>query len=208
VAEIVTLDPLTLCDLDTAKAYMKSADTTVHDDVLKNLINHASAQIEMHCMRYLLARPYDTASVVPGKRATLKLDGDGSNRLRFTEYPVNTVTSAVERYDDGVTTRAINLAGLRILSTTQVSIPYDAFPRGRKNIEVVCNLGFSAADHARERRALESACLRFVQVLFQDREAVIGRGTTFGVGGETVQLISEPIPADIQKVLQPFVRLI
>jgi hypothetical protein len=47
-----------------------------------------------------------------------------------------------------------------------------------------------------------------VQVLFQDREAVIGRGTTFGVGGETVQLIADPIPADIQKVLQPFVRLI
>ena len=208
MAEIVTLDPLTLCDLDTAKAYMKSADTTVHDDVLKALINHASSQIEMHCKRYLLARSYDTASVVPGKRATLKLDGDGSNRLRFTEYPVNTVTSVVDRYSDGVTTRTLNISGLRIVSSHEVQIPYDAFTRGRKNLEVICNLGYSTAEHSRERRALESACLRFVQVLFQDREAVIGRGTTFGVGGETVQLISEPIPSDIQKVLQPFVRLI
>jgi len=118
------------------------------------------------------------------------------------------VTVIAERYDDGVTTRTLNIAGLRITAGHEIHLPYDSFAKGYKNIEVVCNLGYSAADHARERRALESACLRFVQVLFQDREAVIGRGTTFGVGGETVQLISEPIPSDIKKVLEPFVRLI
>lgn len=210
MSEIVTLDPLTLCDLDTAKGYLKVDWTTVHDSVLIPLINHASAQIEMHCRRYLLARPYDTASVVPGKRPTLKLNGTGSNWVSFggAEYPINSIASMTERFDDGVTTRALNISGLRILMGHKVRIPMDTFTKGERNIEAVCNLGYSTTEHARERRALESACVRFVQVLFQDREAVIGRGTTFGVGGETVQLISEPIPADIQKVLQPFVRLV
>lgn len=207
MAETVTLDPLTLCDLDTARAYLKT-ETTVHDDVIKALVNHASSQIEMHCRRYLLARPYDTASAVPGKRPTLVVDGTGTNVVQLPEYPINTVTSALERYDDGVTTRALNLSGLRILTGYKVRIPMDSFTKGKQNIELKCNLGYSAATHMRERRALESACLRYVQVLFQDREGVIGRGTTFGVGGETIQLISEPIPADIQKILQPFVRLV
>jgi hypothetical protein len=209
VAEIVTLDPLTLCDLDTARAYLKS-ESVVDDDVIKALINHASAQIEMHCRRYLFARDYNTGAVTVGKRPTLKLNGTGSNWISFggAEFPINTVTSMTERFDDGVTTRTLNIAGLRILMGHKVRIPYDSFTQGERNIEVVCNLGYEAATHARERRALESACLRFVQVLMQDREAVIGRGTTFGVGGETVQLIADPIPADIQKVLQPFVRLV
>ena len=207
MAEIVTLDPLTLCDLDTARAYLKS-ETTVHDDVIKGLVNHASAQIEMHCRRYLLARDYDSAAVTVGKRPTLVLDGSGSNVIQLTEYPVNTVTSGIERYSDGTTTRPLVLTGYRILPGHKLWLPMDSFPKGRQNIELKCNLGYTDANHVRERRALESACLRFVQVLFQDREAVIGRGTTFGVGGETVQLIADAVPADIQKVLQPFVRLV
>ena len=207
MAEIVTLDALTLTDLDTARAYLK-AESTQNDDTIKQLVNHASSQIEMHCRRYLLARPYDTASGVAGKRPTLKVNGDGGNKLFFPEYPINTVTSILERYPDGVTTRTLSLTGLVIMEGHKIYLPNDSFAKGYRNIEVVCNLGYAAGTHDRERRAIEAACLRFVQVLWQDRDAAIGRGTSFGVAGESVQLIQTALPPDIEKALQPFVRLI
>lgn len=207
MAEIVTVDPFTLTDLDTARAYLKS-ESTKDDPIIKGLVNHASTKIEMHCRRYLLARPYDDSSGVAGKRPTLKLDGRGSATIMMTEYPINTITSMTERYADGVSTRPLNLTGLRIMTGHQVYLPNDSFAYGFRNIEVVCNLGYAAVTHDRERRALEAICLRWVQVLWQDRDAAIGRGTTFGVGGETVQLIQSAIPPDILDALRPFERIV
>jgi hypothetical protein len=207
MAEIVTLDPLTLTDLDTARAYLKS-ESTKDDPTITALVNHASSEIEMHCRRYLFARPYDTASGVAGKRPTLKRDGDGSNIMFFPEYPINTVTSMTQRDDNGTTTRLLDITGLRILTGHQVRVPFDSFARGKQNIEIVCNLGYAAGTNDRERRVLEAACLRWVQVLWQDRDAAIGRGTSFGVAGESVQLIQSSIPPDIEQALKPFVRLV
>jgi hypothetical protein len=207
MAELVSLDPFTLTDLDTARSYLKSS-TTTNDDVIVQLVNHATAQIEMYTRRYLLARPYDSSSVVVGKRPTLVLDGDGTAELYFPEYPVNTVSSIIERYPDGTTTRALNITGLRYISGHGIYLPYDSFSKSKSNIEVVCNLGYSSSSHARERRALEAVCLRWVQVLWQDRDAVIGRGSSFGVGGDAVQLSESAMPADIQAALDPFVRMV
>lgn len=205
MAEIVTLDPLTLTDLDTARAYLKS-ETVAFDATIIQLVNHASSQMEMHCRRYLLARDYDDGAATVGKRPTLMLNGDGSNILALTEYPINTVASILERYTDGTTTRALNITGLRIMTGHQIYLPMDSFAKGFRNIEVKCNLGYTAATHVRERRVLESIACRWVQVLWQDRDAAIGRGTTFGVGGESVQLVSTALPPDVEKALSPFVR--
>jgi hypothetical protein len=205
--EIVTLDPLTLTDLDTARAYLK-ATTTNYDEVIKACINRASAQIELYCKRYLLARTYDSASGTAGDRPTMKLNGGGGNTILPLEYPTNTVTSIVELYPDGVTTRTLNITGLQIRPGHIIHLPLDSFSRGYNNIQVKGSFGYSATTHARERRALEAACLRWVQVMYQDQDAVIGRGTTFGVGGETVQLISSAMPADVMQAIAPFVRFV
>jgi hypothetical protein len=205
--ENVTLDPLTLADLDTARWYLK-AESTSFDPLIMALINYASAQIEMYCRRRLLARDYDTDALTVGKQPTELRDGHGDNELMLKEYPVNSVAGIVDRYPDGVNTRTVNITGLRIIGDSIISIPADSFTRGSRNIEVRYNAGYTVANHMRERRALEAACLRWVQVMYQDHDAVVGRGTSFGVGGETVQLISEPIPPDIRQALAPFVRLV
>jgi hypothetical protein len=205
--EIVSLDPLTLTDLDTARAYLKS-DTTRYDDIIKAAVNRATAQIEMYCKRYLFARLYDNASVTPGDRPTMKLNGSGCSDIMPLEYPVGTITSIVERYPDGLTTRTLNITGLTVRPGHIIHLPLDTFARGYNNIEVKGTFGYSAATHARERRALEAACLRWVQVMYQDQDAVIGRGTTFGVGGDTVQLISGAMPADVIQAIAPFQRYI
>jgi len=206
MSEIVPVDPLPLVDLDTARGYLKTPDTNQFDETIKLLIDHASAQIGMHTRRYLLARDYDSGSAVAGHRDTLILDGTGNGLIYFPEYPVNSVSSILERYPDGTTTRTLNITGLRKVKGHGIYLPYDSFGRSLQNIEVKCNLGYAAGTHDRERRALEAIACRWVQVLWQDRDAAIGRGTSFGVGGDSVQLISTAIPPDVEKALAPFVR--
>jgi len=217
VAEIITLDPLTLTDLDTARAYLK-ATTTNYDEVIKACVNRASAQIELYCKRYLLARTYDDASGVAGDRPTMRLDGSrcgpplgygmSANVIMVTEYPIVSVTSITSLYPDGVTTRTLNTAGMKFLPGHRIQLPNDSFDPGNQNILIKGVFGYSTSRHARERRALEAACLRWVQVMYQDQDAVIGRGTTFGVGGETVQLISGAMPSDVIAAIAPFQRLV
>jgi hypothetical protein len=206
VAELIALDNFTLTDLDTARAYLK-ATTTNYDEVIKACINRASAQIEMYCKRYFLKRLYDSSAGDPA-RPTMVLDGAGCPDIMAFEYPIITVTGITELYPDGVTTRVLNITGLQKRRGHIIHLPFDSFSMGYQNIQVRGVFGFDAVIHARERRALEAACLRWVQVMYQDQDAVIGRGTTFGVGGETVQLISGAMPADVMQAIAPFQRYV
>jgi len=202
--EVVTLDPLTLTDLDTARAYLK-APTTEFDDAIRAMVNYASAQIEMRCKRFLLARSYDTPNAATGDRGPLLHKGTNSSTLLLREYPVNSITAITELGPDGSTTRTMNVTGLAVLDGGQVRLPMDTFYAGYQ-YSVKGNFGYNATAHVRERRALEAICLRWVQVMYQDRSAGIGRGTSFGVGGDIVTLIPGPMPPDVLSALWHFER--
>jgi hypothetical protein len=193
-----------LVGLTQVKSYLKrlSAPDTTYDDMLNRMIDYATGQIEKYCARRFVSRVYATT-------AALLHDGDGTQRLRVREWPVTTLTAVRERYQDGVTaTRTLNITGAEIERNGRVIyLPLDGFPEGDQNIEVDCTAGYLAGKHDAEIKALEAAALRWIQVMWQDQEHGIGRGTGISAGGESISFIDQPMPKDVERALLPFVRL-
>lgn len=192
-----------LCTLEEARQYLKLT-TGDHDDWLADLIDMVSASIELYTKRKLASRIYDGGS---GNEGVMKLSGRGSADIGLREFPVTAVTEALVRYDDGTTTRTLNITGARLLyGGRRLWLPYDSFPAGESNIELKCTAGYLAGTHDSELRTLKLGMLRCVQVSWQDRELALGRGTTFGVGDQSVSVLPDDLPKDVKTLLRPFER--
>jgi hypothetical protein len=168
------------------------------DDLIMASVNYATAEMERITNRRLAARAYATTT-------RLRIDGDGDNYLRLTEYPVNAVTSAVYLDDSGAET-ALNLTGARLLSETgRVFLPWQTVPAGVGNILVTCNCGYAST--APERYDLERLCLRLCAVIYQDLKKQSGRITDAALMNATSRVPDFVLPADIANGLKAYARL-
>jgi hypothetical protein len=174
------------------------------EDMLANSINFATAEMERITNRRLAARDY--AEVVsPASDTRLRIDGDGDNYLRLSEYPCNTLTSAVYLDDDDTET-ALDLTGKRIFTETgRVFLPWQTVPEGVGNILVTCNCGYAAT--APERYDLERLCLRLTTIIFQDLSKHAGRVTDATLLSSSVRVPDFVMPADVAQGLQAYRRL-
>lgn len=204
-AQQVTLFSWALCTLDDAKTYLKRV-TDDQVEIVKGLINEATAVIEMYCRRRLKSRTYNGTG---GNPPAWWVDGSGTAEVLTPEWPVTGVTTA--RYKSG------DLAGTLVaLDITQwyerpngiLVLPFQGFPKGIQNIELTVTAGYLAGIHDRELLALKLAIKRVLQVNWQDWDQGVGRGTGFNVAGQSVSLIDNDLPKDVKRILAPFERLI
>lgn len=192
-----------LVTLDEARDYLKRT-TTDDDDAVAQYADLATGFVEIYTKRKLVSRTYNGGV---GNEPKMILSGRGLIEISAREYPVTSVASILAREDDGTTTRSLNLTGLRLLNGgRRIWLPYDSFDPGQSNIEVECVAGYIAGVHDSELRSLKIACLRVLQVIWQDKELAVGRGANISVGGESLSFIGDPLPKDIVNMLRPFER--
>jgi hypothetical protein len=167
-------------------------------DLIANSVNYATAEMERIAGRRLAARDYATTT-------RLRVDGEGDNYLRLSEYPCNTLTSAVYLdTSDGET--ALDLTGKRIFTETgSVFLPWQTVPEGVGNILATCNCGYAAT--APERYDLERLCLRLTTVIFQDLKKMSGRITDATLLSQTYRIPGFELPADVAQGLNAYRRL-
>jgi hypothetical protein len=192
-----------LVTLDEARDFLKRT-TTDDDDAIALYADSATALIETYCARKLKSRTYDGGA---GNEPKMLLSGRGAHEISFSQYPVTSVSAVVARSDDGVTTRTLDITGHRLLyGGRRMFLPRDVFDEGEDNIEVTCVAGYLAGTHDAELRSLRMGCLRWLQVLWQDKDLAVGRGANISVGGESLSFIGDAIPKDIALMLRPFER--
>lgn len=192
-----------LVDLARAKQYLQQppvgADPdTSPDEMITQMINYATGQIRAHCGRQLLS----------GTLTAQLHNGTGCNELRTREYPIVSVSAIVERLKDPAgTTRTLTITGLLIEGERTIRLPADTFTKGDQNIAITYVAGYASPARDHEIKAIQGAALRWIQVMWQDQSHGVGRGVTFGVGGESANLIDTPMPKDVALALAPFRRL-
>lgn len=192
-----------LCSLEEGRAYLK-IETADHDAWLAAMIDMVTGSAEVYTKRKLITRVYDGAS---GHEPAMVLNGTGARDISLREFPCTAVTEATELYEDGTTTRTMDLTGARlIMGGRRLWLPYDSFPRGQANILLKCTAGYVSGVHDSELRTLKLAALRMLQVSWQDYELALGRGTTIGVGNESVSVLATDLPEDVKTLLRPFER--
>lgn len=189
---------LTTLEVALASLGRKKVREEGDDDLIMASINYATAEMERVTNRKLAARAYASAT-------RLRIDGDGDQYLRLTEYPVNTVTSAVSLDENGVET-ALDLTGKRLLTDTgRVFLPWQTVPEGVGNILVTCNCGYAAGTP--ERYDLERLCLRLTAVIFHDLAKQVGRITDATLLSVTSRIPGFELPADVADGLKAYLRL-
>jgi hypothetical protein len=191
-----------LVTLDEARDYLKRT-TTDDDDQIALYADLTTGLIENYTKRKLVSRTYDGIGTNEPK---MVLSGRGLSEISLREFPVTSVSAATAKDDFG-TVRTLTLTNHRLLhGGRRLWLPSDSFDVGQSNIEVTCVCGYLAGVHDSELRALKAACLRWLQVIWQDRDLAVGRGANIAVGGESLSFIGDALPKDIVLMLRPFER--
>lgn len=192
---------------ERARDYLRKV-TSDRENVLRLLINAASATIEKHTLRRLVSRDYKGAD-------SFKLSGGRASDMRrpqsltLPEWPITSLYSASYLgYDALSTAVTINIAAARITRGGQIELVNDYFPRGTYNLVVEAQCGYKAGSHDADLAVLEIACLRLLQTMWIDHDQGVGRGDSFSVGGSSVALAQVALTPDVAAMLEPFVRLL
>jgi len=145
----------------------------------------------------------DVCQFTGADEAHVVMDGTGSHWLELDEYPVAHFAGASLIESDG-TERVLDTTNHRVNDFGRVWMPNDYFPRGFQNIKLALKSGIPSG--SRQHKGLQKAFLRFMQVAFSDQQDGIGRGSSVGAGGESIQLINDPICKDIRFELFAYMR--
>lgn len=209
-SNIQGLSKAALCTLDDAKAYLKRS-TDDDDPMITALVNEASAVIGRYCQRHLKSQLHDGAT---GNQPPFIVRGSGTSKQVLPEWPLTALTS-VEYASDPALATPTSSAGWAALSTIGwfedgsgvLLLPNDVFPKnGLVRVKATC--GYVSGVHDHHLMTLRAACKRMVQIMYQDWDSGIGRGTGFSVAGQAVNLVDHAIPKDVESMLAPYVRLL
>jgi len=151
----VIIGTYALVSLQEAKSYLIEdplADLGTKEDLIKRLINGVSASSETYMNRKIKARSY-----------TEDYDGMGTDTLYLNQYPINSIstvcidedrafpsskninTSDIIIYsDEGIIKRTGSTLYVVIDEETGKIIRHFAFDRGKKNIRVTYNAGYTS----------------------------------------------------------------
>lgn len=198
--ETVTISPVALTDLESARDYLKLGNNE-RDPWLTVIINEATGLMERMTRRRLKSRTYDGMTW-----PALLVDGDGSNLILLPEYPVTAVSSVRWRdASDAYTSSTITSA--RFGGEGYLYLPNDSFPKGFKNIEVKCTAGYVAGTHDAELSALELCCKRLIQIGYSDWDNKLARGTGISIQGFSVNFVRSALPRDVMETIDQFTRV-
>ena len=134
-------------------------------------------------------------SVTFSSDGPLVLSGFAEQDLLIPEGPITELIGVRSRDSDGNLT-ALDIAGARVRGRF-VLLANEAFPDGDLNLVLECVAGYAPGIHDRELDDLESLCLRLVQVMWQDHNDQVGRGSAVTVQGAAIQFIDAAMPKDI-----------
>ncbi|MBA4541975.1 hypothetical protein H1164_03535 [Thermoactinomyces daqus] len=141
----MTLQTNALLDVEDVFDYMKK-DLPVSTDpnyvLIESLINRASD----FCETYI-------NGPIINKSATIALDGDGSDELALPYYPIQSVSSVLVDGVDATDNIDFYPEGFIYYTTG------DAFPKGRKNIQVTFTAGLGADKNAIPQDIKQAALL-------------------------------------------------
>src|SRR3990172_4977031 len=150
----VALNEHVLCDLESVRDDLKLQDIT-YDDILRDLINVASGEIENFCDRKLLSRD-----------GTQWLDGSSSATIALQQWPATALTQARYRSFGSDQYVELDITGWSATGGL-LMLQRDFFPRGWQNVELTGTFGYKAATHDADLAVLAKACKRQVMVRFQ-----------------------------------------
>jgi len=137
------------------KTYLNiNAEDTSKDTFLQKCINESVKDIESYCNRSLTAGEY-----------TEYINGNGKNEIFLNAHPVFSISSIKYLYNnsfvdllnspDTIEDSAI------VISNSLILLKYYTFPKGRKNIEVVFDGGFTDAPDDLKGVCIEMSALKF-----------------------------------------------
>jgi hypothetical protein len=134
----------------------------------------------------------------------LMLHGTGEAVIVAPEGPVTEIISAGSISDSVLTSIDYSSIGLggRLLRLTD-----SVWPWGSYNIQLAVQAGYVPGIHDSDLDVLEHCCLRLVQVMYQDFEDRIGRGSDITVQGAAIQFIDSAMPKDIAGSIDTFKRI-
>lgn len=195
----MSLQSWALTTLADAKVFLNTGNVGTYDAVLEQLINEVSARIELYCGHRLVSTVYQKAGT-PSVDTRLKLDGNGSSRIRFPQFPLTTLTSAV--YSEGGVETAIDLTNAHVdRDAGMVELESDVWMAGFQNVLVTCTCGYLAGTHDRELMVLRRACHYWLGAWWLEWKNAIAGATEVG----EVKLPEEDPPPRVAAMLEPFV---
>jgi hypothetical protein len=180
------------------KAALAVTDDT-EQDRYQDLINKASARIELYTRRSLKAQDYTSA-------AALVLDGSGRDTLVLPHHPVNTISKLY--IDTGrafLVSSEVGTTEFSLRKAEGMIILYaGTFPRGIDIVKVECNAGYASTTP--EWVTLQTACLELVRWMSSRFAGFIGKRSETNADGMNIGYEIE-IPLNIRSMIDPFVEV-
>src|SRR5882672_529114 len=215
MSEVIEVDATyALTTLERARSYLNLPDNE-EDATVAMLVNQASGVFNRRTRRVLKSRaqvfvldggsnPRAFASSGYGYGGGYGYyDAYSYSEIVSPEWPVTTLTRAEFR-DSPTTWRDLNIDGAILSPGGIVYLQMDAFPRGRLNIRLSVTAGYLVGTHDAELAMLEQGVLRLTHTYLMDRKNVIARGSSISSGGDSIVLLSTPLPSDVEDIIQQF----
>ncbi len=159
------------------------------DALLSRLITAASAFIQSHLNRTFASQSY-----------TEKRNGNGGQRLSFSNFPVTAVSSVAV---DGVAIPAAadaTKAGY-IFSSTMLFLNGWSFTRGYQNVAIAYTAGYVAVP-----ADIEQVCIDLVSLKYRERDRIGISSKT--LGGETVNYVKSDLSDEVKNTLRQYQKVI
>lgn len=160
--------------------------------VLQFLVNAASTDIEGFTGRRLKSRAYTGTTA-------LRIRSDGSVRIVSPEYPVTAVTAIKWKNRVDGSLAALDLTGMDF-DGNWIQTPGDAAPV-HAQILLECTAGYDKDLHMSETTRLEAACLRLVNIKWQDKEKHVGRAMEAQLPTGHISYTPTKLPPDFEQEL-------
>lgn len=195
-----TLNANALVSLDSFKAYAKEYTSDVAIEAfLRDFINEASQLCESYCNRFFRQRSI-----------TEQFNGANSYEHLLCQWPVTNITSvhidssrvfgASTLVDPSKYLIGVNEKGEGI----SIELLTQRFPRGRKNIKIVFDMGY--LDIVDVPADLQLACKRTASYYYKQQQNEDFIETAKSKGGENITLI-DGLPKSAAEILDKYVRM-
>lgn len=172
------------------KRHMKISVAT-YDDLINQLINGASLNIEKYLNRKLVAQAYTSE----------KYDGDGEKRLYTKNFPINTVTSLIlyePQTDTDLYTYTVNDEYI-IHGEKQYIYMWGGVPEGTQNIKITYNAGYATLPED-----IKLACNIFVSIMYSALRRENTTSISVGTYSEAFSKIGSKIPDEVTQIIDVY----
>lgn len=186
----MALNANALTTVAKAKSHLAVTPADVSQDArIELFVNAASERVARYCDRNFVAQSY-----------TEYHSSNGTDFLIPKDYPVNSIAEIrVSSSQDWSVTPTPAADYFIEDNSDTISFAYQ-LPRGRQNIRLMYNAGYTAIPSD-----LELACLWFVEFFYRHRERGDMGRTSLGKGDESVGVLAE-MPKMILQILNDYKR--